>query len=503
MPDYQLYWGDVHNHNQLGYAQGSLERSYEIARSHLDFYCFTPHGQHCDGGAPEGYPIVNENWHRIQAAAAENNEPGVFTSFLGYEWHSSTWGHVHIVYLEDHQPLQFAMSYAELQEHFRELKGILVPHHTAYLNHVDWALFDEQLSPVVEIYSEHGCSERDYGPFPMIGHSMGPGYGTLTAQHGLALGRKFGFIADTDTHDGYPGAYGQGLTGVWAEANAREAIFDAFRRRRTTAVTGDRVRVELRAGDAWMGESIKVGEAEELSFAVEGWDFIKQVELVRDNVPVWVQAPDYAAARSNEGIYRLRIEWGWGPMKGAEIFDWEGDLQLEDGRIQHLVPGFCSDPFDEDRRKRVVEQSDTGCRWQSHTSRGGVFTTGNSRSSCWANDALCLEVRGDESTRIQLRMGCQSTESVGEASGAGKKAGESETKECTCTIGELLDGSRGFKVGKPAGGVKIHRAVPRALYTMSGGYWLQGSDADPAYYYLRATQENGQMAWSSPIWFER
>ena len=40
-----LYWGDVHNHNAVGYAKGSLERSYDIARSHLDFFCFTGHSQ--------------------------------------------------------------------------------------------------------------------------------------------------------------------------------------------------------------------------------------------------------------------------------------------------------------------------------------------------------------------------------------------------------------------------------------------------------------------------
>ncbi len=38
-----IYWGDLHNHNAVGYAQGSLARSFEIAREHLDFFAHTGH----------------------------------------------------------------------------------------------------------------------------------------------------------------------------------------------------------------------------------------------------------------------------------------------------------------------------------------------------------------------------------------------------------------------------------------------------------------------------
>ena len=40
---YKLFWGDLHNHNAVGYAKGSLERSIDIAREHLDFFAFTGH----------------------------------------------------------------------------------------------------------------------------------------------------------------------------------------------------------------------------------------------------------------------------------------------------------------------------------------------------------------------------------------------------------------------------------------------------------------------------
>ena len=40
---YRLFWGDLHNHNGVGYAKGSLVRSIDLAREHLDFFAFTGH----------------------------------------------------------------------------------------------------------------------------------------------------------------------------------------------------------------------------------------------------------------------------------------------------------------------------------------------------------------------------------------------------------------------------------------------------------------------------
>ena len=499
MSDNQLYWGELHNHNELGYAQGTLERSYEIARSHLDFYAFTPHAVHADGGAPEGYPVVRENWERIQREAAANNQPGKFTCFLGYEWHSNAWGHVHVIYFEDDQPLHAAPNLEALQTHFQHQEAILVPHHIAYDHGVDWELFDEQLSPVVEIFSEHGCSERDVGLHPMQGHSGGPGPSRFTAQGGLARGKRFGFVAGTDNHDGHPGGYGLGLTGVLAADNTRAAIAEALRSRRTLAVTGDRIAIDFNAGQVPMGSAVAAGEVDELSFRVQGWDFIKQVEVVRDNVSVLVRTPDYGTAEEGgESLYRLRLEWGWGPMKGYQVFDWEGRVQVEDGELEQVVPCFCSDPFDEQRRKQVLFRDETTCRWQSHTSRGSVFTTRNGTLSCSPNDALCLEVRGTEKTRVALDLSCETHKSL-LATTTDWSISPCLGRQQRCfTVGELLEGRQGFRMeGVPTWAV-VHRAVPPGLYTVSGGY--NERLEEPACYYLRVTQENGQMAWASPIW---
>ena len=48
--------------------------------------------------------------------------------------------------------------------------------------------------------------------------------------------------------------------------------------------------------------------------------------------------------------------------------------------------------------------------------------------------------------------------------------------------------------------IVAHRALPEALFALEGRF--EDEAEEPAYYYLRVTQENGQLAWSSPIWFE-
>ena len=41
--EYNVYFGDLHNHNAVGYGLGSVERAFDIAHSHLDFVSVTPH----------------------------------------------------------------------------------------------------------------------------------------------------------------------------------------------------------------------------------------------------------------------------------------------------------------------------------------------------------------------------------------------------------------------------------------------------------------------------
>lgn len=68
---YRLYWGDLHNHNAVGYAKGSLERSIDLAREHLDFFAFTGHA----------------SWHDMPKMPGDRHLKWV----RGFEVHSKHW----------------------------------------------------------------------------------------------------------------------------------------------------------------------------------------------------------------------------------------------------------------------------------------------------------------------------------------------------------------------------------------------------------------------------
>jgi hypothetical protein len=180
---YKLFWGDLHNHNAVGYAKGSLQRSIEIAREHLDFLAFTGHASWHDMPKMPGdrhlkwvhsFKAQADHWPRTRTLIREANSRD-FVAFLGYEWHSSRFGDYCLVFEQD-QPELFLPDHVEKLLDFAESKGALaIPHHVAYKQGWRGANFDyfrPKPSPVVEVFSEHGCSESDAAPFPYIRHSM-------------------------------------------------------------------------------------------------------------------------------------------------------------------------------------------------------------------------------------------------------------------------------------------------------------------------------------------
>lgn len=492
---YQLYWGDIHNHCGISYGHGKLEDALKRAREQLDFCSVTGHAFWPDMPTDrskyeriinfhtEGFQKIAKGWEDVLEAFRRYNDPGHFVTFTSYEWHSCEFGD-HCVYLPgDGGELITAPTIHELREKIEKRSGLVIPHHIGYARGyrgINWAAFDESISPFVEIYSMHGCSESDTAPHPML-HTMGPrDYGS-TAEYGFRSGRRFGLVASTDHHSAYPGSWGDGRMAVYAEDLTRESIWDAFLNRRTYAVTGDKIKAQFSVNGAAIGEKISAAGRREIQLSVETSDFLNKIEVLKnENVIRCITSPDRLLDMAGVIKAKIRIEWGWG-SKENEI-RWDGELSLSDGRILSVETCFSGLPIlapqdgevkEESLPHKLISSDENGCAWYS-------YTKGNVTMKHQTTQALVAEVEMPTTASIRLNI----------------NGNYYEHKLAT-----LLEGTRShFVRGLLTEAVRIHRAIPVELYTFKDAFTDDASGNGTDYYRLRVSQTNNQWAWLTPIW---
>lgn len=491
MSDYQILYGDIHNHNAHGYGVGSIERSLDIARSHLDFFAFTGHSSWHDMPAMEGqrerhwiegFKRLKETWPRVQQVIADGNRDRTFCAFLGFEWHSSHWGDQCVVFPGDHRPLFYAAEPQQLRRFCSEERALMIPHHLAYPRGnrgVNWDAFCEECTPVVEIYSEHGNGEDDRGALTYFAHSMGGRETSNTAAAGLKAGLRFGFVGSSDDHAGFPGAYGEGLMAALVRDFSREGIFEAIRSRRTYALTGDRIEIDFEVEGAPMGATIESGRQVALSFAVRGRDELDVVEVIQDGRVVHREhACDAVAAQTAFAApVQVRLEWGWGPWGALaldRICDWSMRVSIEHGRILRHFPCLQSMPFDEQRRHRFGQSADGSLSIRSYTARQHAYREN-------PNQSVVLELQAGTDSVLKLDL----TEPAGQST--------------STRLGDLFVGSHNLFTGAfPRESYQWHRLLPLAASALGGRCTLAVPE-HPSHVYLRVRQKNGQIAWASPV----
>jgi hypothetical protein len=488
---FNLYWGDLHNHNAVGYAQGSLQRSIDVAQEHLDFFAFTGHASwHDMPKMPgdrhmkwvEGFRVHADHWQKTRDMIEQANSPD-FVALLGYEWHSSLFGDYCMIFCEDQPDLFLPDDVESLLDFAQSRSALAIPHHVGYKRGWRGANFDHYRSspsPVVEIFSEHGCTETDRAPYPMIRHSNGGRSTANTIVPQLLQGKRFGFVASSDNHRGFPGAYGEGVVGVWASELTRAALFEAIRARRTYAATGDRIVLEFSINRAPMGSEIAATSDRQIDIRVEGQDPIASIDLVRNGKVIQRSFPeDIATTVQLPGKAKCRLQYGWGPWAALDlgrVCDWDLSIALQGAEFLQAIPCFQSGPYDELRRDRlqIVSQRELALR---------SFT---SRDACYAEDptkSIVVEINGDRDAlvNVQLRKPIEHAVQIPLA-----KLIEDNVVEFTGVFT-----SESYIVGRLMSETETSAAIR----------WSDSRNNTPAdWYYVRVVQHNGQMAWSSPIW---
>jgi hypothetical protein len=456
---YRRYWGDLHAQTGNTVGTGTYDEYFTFARdvARLDF---TSH-------QANDFMVSNEDWRQLSDVVKRYHQPGRFIVFPGYEWSGNTpcGGDHNVIYLNDDQPI-FRSSHWQIpdvkEDHlspanpvtelYDRLKGrqdvILIPHVGGRFADVS-NYFDPDLIPLVEIVSCWGIFEW------MLWDCLEKGY-------------QVGVVCNSDGHKGRPGAESPGagifgipggLTCVLAEELTRQSIFGALKQRRCYGTTGSRIFLDFTANGFPMGSIIRSGDSVNLSARTVGAAPIESMILFEGSKAMKEVVPDeFLDMRQSS---RIRITWQGARIRGrARRARWDGRIHVEGNKIA-AAKEFAFDSPSSGIETRDHDQVDF---------RSG--TTG--------------DVDG-----IDLFLA---------ESHAGSVKFDSLPGHCKVDLSRLTDAPKVFDFGGLDLKVRIRR-YPMRLYTdcLSLEHKIKPVSI-PKAYFIKVIQEDGQMAWSSPIY---
>ncbi|GGC46692.1 DUF3604 domain-containing protein [Haloferax sulfurifontis] len=371
-PDERVYWGDIHLHSRLSDGTGSLRKGYRFGRDamDLDVVAYTDHDTMGFFIPPSLQRALMHGWYfdRSRRVAERFNDPGEFVTLVGYEWtkQPNCGGHVN-VYFEDADDAVLLDSrggttdtYEKLWSRLREFEStrdsrvVTIPHHpTERMYPFDFSAveYDDELAPLVEVYSQWGSGELpgDEGnPFPLAmgrGEADEPGHFVRDA---LSMGHRVGLVAGADYHGPHPGhslihadphlpslrewvddgvgwssiwrvwnerSYPGGLSAFRAPELTREAVFESLRSRRVYGTTQPhRILASLSVGGVEPGEndsSLRLDARDEprkVEVEVAGTAPLERVEVVK-NGETWRSHAITSDPDAPLSAYTATVSW--------------------------------------------------------------------------------------------------------------------------------------------------------------------------------------------------
>lgn len=495
-------WADLHAHCAVSYGFGTAERALANAAAHLDAASVTGHAfwpdiptdlEANDATMLKHFGGFEKNrrfWPELTRIVNAANVDGRFTTLPSYEWHSMRYGDHNAYAATDTLPLLDADTPADLERRLREagVDPLVMPHHIGYATGwrgIDWASFDPERSPVLEIFSSHGSSEADDAPRP-YGENMGFRQGVSTARDGLVAGHRFGFQAGTDTHDGYPGHYGHGRVGLLVHEASRAGIIDALRARRTIASTGPNAIVRIDLDGAGIGQATSRRDAMDLRVAVRGSDTIVRWDLIEGDRTGWRVRPLPVPERASTvvpGRHAVRIETGWG--RHGTISRWNVDVGVHGGRIEAATPYFRyagHGNADAKPSEAVLQVAEDRVAWTAHARSVPSGDRGGTHHEAGGPQTMHLLVNGDDATELDVR---------------------SEAGRVRVGLKQLTRRSVGrFAGGLAAPALVVQRAAPQREWTLEYAERFAPAREDGGFLYLRAIQADGQAVWASPVFLD-
>ncbi len=485
--DLRPYWADLHGQSEETIGTNSARDYFRFARDRAFVDAVGHQGN--------DFQITNEFWRELDRLCDEFDEAGRFVALPGYEWSGNTaLGGDRNVYfptsgrqirrsshalVEDRGDIGTdANSAAELFEAFAangEWDVVCFAHCGGRYADVRLA-HDGRFEKSMEVHSSWGTFEW------LLGDAFD-------------LGFRTGIVANSDGHKGRPGAsypgaslFGAvgGLTCLLMPELSRSAVLDCLRRRRhyaTTGGSGGRMLIDVRAllredgmlyhddpalgpargvaaKQALMGDILQTAEREvEFHLDILAAAPIERVDLFNGNEHIETVRP-YGPDDLGS---RIRVIWEGAEYRGRfRQVIWDGTAVLSGNRVVDAQPiNFFN------RDKTLDRVGDNGLSWRA-------LTTGNIGGfDVWVEDPYggTLQI---ETPLVQCGV---PLEEIGYEDEVFDRSGE---------LPRYLKLFR-LPTRNPIRTMRFHRRLA-----------LREDGDNPLY--VRLTQEDGTLAWTSPIY---
>jgi len=474
------FWGDLHGQSEETIGTNSCRELIEFARDRAFLDVMSHQGN--------DFQITTPFWNELNVLTREYNADGRFVIFPGYEWSGNTGlgGDRNVMFMEEGEQIHRS-SHALLddlsdvgtdansaQDLFDALKGrdcVVFAHIGGRYADITMA-HDVRLERAVEVHS-------DWGTFEWL------------VEDAFEQGYRVGILANSDGHKGrhgasHPGAslfgaYG-GLSCILATDLSRKGIFDALRKRHHYATSGCRLILDTRAHfdddaalyaddpnlgptsttrtrEAMMGDIVSTG-ARRARFRVRvtGSAPIERVEI-RNRLRTLETCRPFGTKDLGR---RIRVIWEGSEYRGrGRQTIWDGGCTLAGNRFTRVAPiNF----WNLDRTLDHVEPSKL--RWSALTT--GCFGGFDAWLEDPAAGTLSIDTKLVKATIDVASIGLE--DQVFDAGGIRRRI----------RVFRLPDEN-------PHRRIDVEREV--AL-----------DDAHDNALYVCVVQEDGNLAWSSPIY---
>lgn len=474
------YWGDLHGQSEETIGTNSARELIEFARDKAFLDVMSHQGN--------DFQITTPFWNELNRLTAEFNRDGAFVIFPGYEWSGNTGlgGDRNVLFLEEGRQIHrshhalvadlsdVASDANSAEDLFKALKDedcVVFAHIGGRYADIKMA-HDARIERAVEVHSDWGTFEW------LIEDAFDQGY-------------RVGILANSDGHKGrhgasHPGAslfgaYG-GLSCLLATSLSRPAIADALRRRHHYATTGCRMGLDVRldfAGEAemfdndpamggkvagrtksaMMGDILRKDD-KSATIRVEalGSAPIERIEL-RNRMRVLETIRPFDAKKLGR---RIRIIWEGSEYRGrGRQTVWDGGATLQGNAVERIGP---INMWNLD--KTIERLAPERLKWTALTTGGfGGF-------DAWLADAKAGTLRIETAlVKAEIKIADIGLDDlVFEAGGLGRRLR-------VFRLPEANDATR----------LAFERRVA-----------IDPTQDDA--FYVRVTQEDGHLIWSSPIY---